>query len=248
MSLLDWVYPPKCLSCRIIFPPIHNAPYPWLCNNCRPLLSPITSPFCHVCGHPVNLSNEAKHICPSCKPGQFKFATHRAAFVYNDVIKELIHNIKFRGEKQAATGLGNLLAEEVQKWDISLNEEFLNADCIVPVPLHPSKKRMRGFNQSAVLAVALSKFLNIPIYEDMLKRIIKTVPQSGLSPYARRQNLIGAFTYNRKRYKVPKKIILIDDIFTSGATMDACTEVFIKNGVGCVVGISLAIAIKEDSL
>jgi len=143
--------------------------------------------------------------------------------------------MKFRSKRQCAEGLGHLLAEIARDWPI-------DADYIVPIPLHPAKKRVRGFNQAAVLAQPLSKALGIPIAEDILKRVRKTAAQSGLSPVSREQNISGAFALGRKD-STDRKILLVDDIFTSGATMNACAKI-LQNAaeVSC---ISLSIAAKD---
>jgi len=121
----------------------------------------------------------------------------------------------------------------------------LEADFILPVPMHPSKVRSRGFNQAEVMARPLSKKLGIPIARDMVKRVKKTLPQSGLSAFSREQNLQGAFVYNVKKYGTgAKTVIIIDDIFTSGATMNACASVLIQNGLPAPECLSLSIAVK----
>ena len=229
MSLLDWIYPPRCISCRMIFEPVHNTKRLWLCENCKPLLTAVPDPICRICGHPANAA------CPSCMGRSFHFKRHRAALLYDDVVRELIHNIKFRSHRRCAQGLGHIFAEAAEGWG-------LNGDYIVPIPLHPSKKRSRGFNQAAVLALPVSKSLGISLAPDMIKRINKTAPQSGLSVQAREQNLSNAFIFNGKKYGQNKKVILIDDIFTSGATMNACSLLLMENGINEVNCISLSIA------
>ena len=236
MSLLNWIYPPKCISCRTIFPPVHNVPRPWICDNCKPLFAPVPDPICHLCGHP-KISDETS--CLSCQNRHFYFESHRAAFVYDNVVRDLIHNIKFRNERQAAQGLGHLFAGIARDWD-------LNGDYIIPVPLHPAKKRTRGFNQAAVLARPLWKAFGIPIAEDMIKRIKKTAPQSGLSVPGREQNLSDAFKFNKRKYDIAnKRILLIDDIFTSGATMNTCAKLLMDNDAAKVICLSLSIAVRD---
>ena len=233
MSLFDWIYPPKCIACRMLLPLVHNAPRQWLCQECEQLFTPIDEPFCRICGHPGD-------PCVSCNGKSFYFESHRALFTYEDTVRDLIHHIKFQSKKQAALGLGNMLAEHVKDWGLS-------GEYIIPVPLHPSKKRDRGFNQATVLAGPLSKALGIPISENMLKRVKKTTPQNLLSSHAREENLVGAFLYNERKFKSPPEaVILIDDIFTSGATMNACAEILKVNGVGKVYCLSVSIALKGD--
>jgi ComF family protein len=152
-------------------------------------------------------------------------------------VRDLMHSIKFKGQRQVAQGLGLLMAEYAKDWDI-------NGDYIIPVPLHPSKKWSRGFNQATVLAKPLSKALKIPLSENMLRRIKKTTPQNQLNSHQRIENLEGAFLFDKKRYK-PDTVILVDDIFTSGSTMSACAKVLKDSGVKRVLCVSLSIALKE---
>jgi len=148
--------------------------------------------------------------------------------------------MKFRSRKRAAYGLGHLLAVVCASWGI-------DGDYIVPVPLHPSKLRKRGYNQAAVLATPIAKQLKITHAPHMLKRIRKTPPQSGLTPSAREQNLVNAFAFNAKKYNVEnKKIFLVDDIFTTGSTMNACAQMLINHGASRVEAISLSIVVKNE--
>ena len=234
MSLLNWIYPPKCMACHKIFAPVHGEIYPWICDNCRPLLIAVPDPICPNCGYPCTKGLS----CPSCINKQMHFNSHRAAFIYDDVIRDLILDIKFRSRRRTAQGLGHILAEAAEGWNIS-------GDYIVPIPMHFSKKRARGFNQAAILAHPFSKANRIPIAEGMIKRVKNTVPQSGLTAPAREQNLSGAFILNVKKYNpAHKQIILIDDIYTSGATMNACSKILMENNAKAVFCISLSIALK----
>lgn len=244
MSLLDWIYPPKCVACRIIFDPVHNKPRPWLCDNCRPLLEPVPTPICPRCGHPILV--ECSDNCLSCQSKIFYFKSHRACFIYNDVIRDMIHNIKFRSERNIAQGLGHLLSEAFLSFGYGFghSEPF---DYILPVPLHPSKKRSRGFNQATILSQPLSKAQNIPISENMVKRIKFTQPQSGLSVPAREQNLSDALIYSGSKCSAAdKRILIIDDIFTSGATMNACAKLLMEQNAREVYCLSLSIALRDS--
>ena len=156
-----------------------------------------------------------------------------------------MHHIKFRSERQMAQGLGHILAEVAEDWNVA-EDWGIHADYIVPIPMHPSKKRARGFNQATVLARPLSKAFGIPMAENMIKRVKKTAPQSGLSVPGREQNLSDAFAFNHNKYDITnKKILLIDDIFTSGATMNTCAKLLMDNNAANVVCLSLSIAVRD---
>lgn len=236
-SLLDWIYPPKCISCGMIFAPVHGEPTQWICENCEPLLEPIPDPVCPICGYPTTEGFD----CPSCKNKKMHYDIHRAAFVYDGVLRDLLHDIKFRSKRRTAQGLGAVLAETIINWNI-------NGDLIIPIPLHPSKKRSRGFNQASVLALPFSKSLKIPMADNMIKRVKRTAPQSNLTPIAREQNLQNAFSLNTRKYNPRnKQIILIDDIYTSGATMNACTKILKDHGADKIICISLSLAVSKKS-
>ena len=243
--ILDWIYPPRCIACRTLFSPFHGRSRPWLCDECRCLFEAISEAYCSRCGSPVKGQNICD-ICHNCRGRHFYFASHRAAFIYEETLRDLMHHIKFRSQRQLAQGLGELFAEVAAEWDHLVKVK--KAAYIVPIPLHPSKKRMRGFNQAEVMARPLSKALNIPIAADMLKRVRKTAPQSGLSAASREQNLEEAFRYNKKYGDSPACILLLDDIYTSGATMNACAKTLMENNTQEIHAISLSIAVKDSSL
>jgi len=212
--LLDWIYPPRCIACGMLFAPVHNKPRPWLCESCRPLLTPAP-----------------------CTP---EYENLHAAFLYDETLRDMLHEIKFRNKRQTAEGLGHILAESTEA------ESLPKADYIVPIPMHPAKKRARGFNQAEIIARPLSKKLNIPIARDMLRRVKNTRPQAGLSGRSRRHNLEGAFSFNAKKYsRGVKSVLLLDDIFTSGATIGACAGVLAENGILDIYTISLSIALSD---
>lgn len=242
MSLLDWIYPPKCMACQTILMPVHNSFEKYLCANCKSLFVPIADPFCLRCGHPKkNSSVSTQSSCISCRGKEFYFENHRAAFAYEEVVREMVLNIKFRSKRQVAQGLGWLFADVCKNWNIK-------GDYIVPIPLHPSKKRMRGFNQATLLAQPIGSVCGIPVANNMMLRIKKTPPQSGLSALAREQNLSNAFRCNNKKYNVAgKTIILIDDIFTSGATINACAKCLLESNAAKIYAVSLCITLKGDT-
>jgi ComF family protein len=232
MFPLDWIYPPKCIACRALLPlPLTNE---WLCEACAPLFRPLAPPFCAVCGRPL----AAEGLCGGCAGRRVYFGSHRAAFAYEDTVREIIHEVKYRYNKRMARGLGELAAG-------TLADIARGCDLIVPVPLHRSKLRKRGFNQSRVIALALSGRSGVPCAEPLV-RLRRTRPQSELSPRGRILNVEGAFAARRGADVAGKKILLVDDIYTTGATYNACAEVLARLGasVGCA---SAAVAMPDDA-
>ena len=231
--MISWIYPPKCVACSTILLPTNDIEN-FFCEHCKTIFLQIEPPFCPRCGMPSSTT------CLSCVSRKSVVEKHRAAFIYEGVVQELIRDMKFRSRKRAANALGHLLAIACANWE-------MEGDYIVPVPLHRSKLRKRGYNQAAVLAAPIAKQLNIPHAPHMLKRTRKTPPQSGLTPSAREQNLVNAFAFNTKKYDVTnKKIFLVDDIFTTGSTMNACAQMLLNHGAARVEGISLSIVVRNE--
>ena len=253
MDILNWLYPPHCIACRQIIPAHrHREISRGVCENCEPLFVPLSGPRCAGCGHPlpqalpvkkptatptppaelpVKLSTEVPQpgsvLCASCRGASFSFAHNQAAFAYADVVRDVIHDMKFRNSRAAAQGLGAMLAECIR--------DFHGADFLTPVPMHPQKQRKRGFNQAEELARALSEKYHIPIAPALL-RTVNTPPQSGLSYRGRIHNMRGVFRINPKVEVKNKNICLIDDIYTTGATLNSCAETLMKDAqyVTCV--------------
>jgi len=198
---------------------------------------PLSGPLCEKCGHPY-ISQIAATVCPSCKSSNTHFNKHSAAFAYADTVRELVLNSKYHSQRQISQGLGELFAAALKAKNAKITGDF-----IVPIPLHPSKLRSRGFNQATILAKPISATFNIPIAEHLLKRIIKTVPQSSLDSVGREENLVGAFSCGDV---ANKHLILIDDIFTTGATMNTCAKLLLENSATMVDCYSLSIALKKD--
>jgi ComF family protein len=225
------------MGCRNILPAGHcrqnGIVKPPLCESCAELLIPLEPPFCPRCG----CSNPAGEVaCASCQGRAFYFSGNRAVYAYEDLIRDMIHDMKFRRKRPIAEGMGILLANALAK--------NISCDLFVPVPMHPHKKRLRGFNQAEILAEALAQKTRIPA-ANALKRILDTPPQSGLSPRGRMENMADAFISNKKIEIRGKKICLTDDIFTTGATLNACAKTLIENGAAEIVCVTFAIIVKK---
>jgi ComF family protein len=240
--ILNWLFPPVCLSCRHIIP-VNNIRRVRLrlCENCEPLLEPLKKPVCKKCGAPQRNTNNKKDLplCSDCKGKSFYFSRNTAVFAYDELLRDIIHEIKFRNRKYAAIGLGNLWAAMADEND------FEGIDIIVPVPLHQKKERERGFNQAAELARPLSERFNIPLIEGELIRNRDTNAQSGLSPRGRIENVSGAFTLRSVHDFKHKKILLIDDIYTTGASINECARVLKQNGASEIRVMTLTVTLRK---
>ncbi len=154
---------------------------------------------------------------------------------YEDPLKEAIHYMKFHGRRSLARELGHLLS----------NLEIPSVEAVIPVPL--SKKRLvqRGFNQSYLLASSVSKRLTVPLLDDLLLKTRDTPPQSLLTREERLKNQKGSFKVNSKYKKIPQRVVLVDDVVTTGATVNECARILKKEGVNQVYVITLARASTE---
>ena len=276
-TLVDWIYPPKCMSCRNLLP-LQNKHGRglWLCAYCENLFLPLEGPGCKICSAPLKsqaaddqypgqpapypeldlddsfedelLAAYKTHpnppisrptICSSCSTKTFHFTQNRAAFAYEDLVRDLIHEIKFRRRKHVAQGLGRLWANMAAK---SIPDDTT----LVPLPMHPKKRRARGFDQAEVLAVALATATGTqPAL--ILERTQNTPPQSGLHPRQRAENVRGAFRIKPGVDVKGKNYILVDDIYTTGASLNECARILKASGAAEVSAMTLAIAIKKDN-
>jgi ComF family protein len=198
-------------------------------------LSFVSPPVCERCGTPFEIAVDAGQICGACIAHPPAYDRARAALIYGDVSRDLVLALKYQGRRD---GLGLLSG-----WMANAGPELLSdADLIVPVPLHYFRLVRRGFNQSAWLAAALSRASGVPMSVDALKRVRPTPIQGGLSAEGRRRNVQGAFRVPRRRARLveDKKILLVDDVLTTGATAEACSRVLKRAGARCVDVLTLA--------
>ena len=237
-SLLDWVYPPCCVACRTLIPLNEKEPRDmFLCNICQSLFDPIEGYICKICGVPTE--NDVQ-CCVSCYGKTFFFTSNRSTFLYDNLIKALLLELKFKQKNQIAHSLAKL-------WAKNLSEiTFLPNSVFAPLPLHPKKEKERGFNQAKILAVALSRHTNIPL-ENALLRTIDTPPQSGLHPRERIENVSGAFKIAKGIITQGKNYIIIDDIYTTGASLNECAKVLKQAGAESVSCMTLAVVVKKSA-
>ena len=236
-TIIDWIYPPRCISCRNPLP-LENkrGRFLWLCSYCENLFTPLEEPICNICSAPVK---EGVSVCSSCHSRSFHFIHNRSAFVYEDLVRDMMHEIKFRRRRHVAQGLGRLWADIVK-------ERIPKDITLVPLPMHPKKRRERGFDQAQVLAAAIAETTGIK-YSAILERVKDTPPQSGLHPRQRVDNISGAFRVKPGHNITGQDFILVDDIYTTGASLNECAKVLIQGGASKVFTMTLAITIKKSS-
>ena len=174
-------------------------------------------------------------VCQSCalnKPLQAADGIMAAAKFENSPIRQAIHYLKYHNHQTVATTLATLLSDAYQRFK-------LTTDVVVPVPLHPQRYRERGYNQSELLGRALAQTLTLPINTQTLQRIRYTEAQVNLSGEARRQNVLDAFSCSNQELK-GCRILLVDDVCTTGSTLDACALALKQSGATTVWGLTLA--------
>lgn len=189
------------------------------------------------CGREV--SDDRKEYCDRCEITPMSFVRNFAVWQYNKWMKKSIADFKYNGRKE---NVSFYIQHMAHTWGKQLLRYGVTA--LVPVPISAKRRRFRGYNQAELLAEGLAEALGI-VSLNLLKRVKHTLPQNGLTPEERRRNLTGSFAWNEavagELPEVPEKVALVDDIFTTGITMEACTKVLQENGVSTVYGICISI-------
>jgi competence protein ComFC len=191
-------------------------------------------PFCPRCGRP----QASGIVCPSCWQRPTEIDGIRSPFRFDEVIRKAIHELKYRNLKAISPCLAELLADYVK-------ENLLPGEALVGVPLHPRRLRERGYNQSGLVAAELGKRIGLPVIEDCLIRVKQAQPQvKAVDVEERRRNVADAFVCRDERVS-GKQIILIDDVCTSGATLESCAAALKNKGAKSVWGLTLAREIRN---
>lgn len=220
-GVIDLLFPPRCVGC--------GREGEYICISCFGSMPYVVPPLCPKCGRP---QPSGMH-CPSCWGWHAGIDGIRSPFRFEGIIREAIHCLKYRNLKAISGSLAQLLAEY-------LISNPLPAQALVPVPLHPRRLRERGYNQSNLLARKLGKFADLPVIEGSLVRWRETPPQARTATVeSRRSNVAGAFSCRDEKLK-GKQVLLIDDVCTSGATLDSCATALKAGGVISVWGLTLA--------
>ena len=234
-NAVDICFPPRCLSCRQGI--ASGAPL-YFCDDCRPEVSLIEAPLCHRCGSPFPVAAES-HFCGRCLGGKNRFDLSRSVVVYKGAVRHAVHALKYRRHAVETAAFGMLFRQAFA------DAAFLAADLIVPVPLHVRRLRERGFNQSTILARQFFPDRRRSIKPRVLVRHRHTAPQTSLSGRRRLANIRGAFRVPDPEMVKGKSVTLVDDIYTTGATLNECARVLRRAGAEKIVALTFARVVEE---
>ncbi len=227
-GLAELCFPPYCLYCK--------APLPQsvllFCPDCLHEIKFLEEPLCPCCG--IMYQTGENHLCSVCLRKKWNFTRARAAVIYNDTVAKALFSLKYGGRRAALKTFQKMMEHS------SVCSPLADADYIIPVPLHVNRLRHRGFNQALLLANAFFPDRKHAIKKDTLVRIKDTIPQTGLNGVHRRKNMRNAFAVRNSQSLMGKNVLLVDDVFTTGTTVDECAGVLLDAGAGQVDVLTFA--------
>jgi ComF family protein len=234
--LLDIVFPASCAYCRS---PLGASRTARLCAACWADFSALAGALCPVCGRPFEspetLADSPTHRCLSCRRDPPSFDQALSVGAFEGSLREAVHQFKYRPCRALGKPLGDWMSERIRV--------LIGIDAIMPVPLHTSRLRKRGFNQALLLAHRMSLKCSAPLSYDNLVRVRPTRPQVELTGEERIRNVAGAFSLKAPERVVERHVLLIDDVFTTGATLNECAAALKEAGARQVTACTLARAL-----
>lgn len=222
------LFPPRCPICDEPRKIGENG----ICLDCLPKLKYVENPRCLKCGKHINSDDE--EFCEDCNRVTHYYLEGRALYDYK-VIAPAIYRFKYSGRREYAEVFGEEMAYYLGGFF-----NLISPDALIPVPMYPAKERQRGYNQAALLARALGKNLQIPVYEDLVKRVKNTVPLKVLNPEERLNNLKKAFILEENSVKL-NTVVIIDDVYTTGSTIDEIAKLLLEESEKKIYFVTLAI-------
>lgn len=221
-AFLNFLFPPVCAYCKKVGT--------LLCAECRADIVWITEPICEICGQPLAKTQDT---CGLCARRTLPLQQVRTAVLFQEPVQTLIHQFKYENTFALGQILADIMGQAWPHWQQPIER-------IIPIPLHKERYRQRGYNQSELLARWLARQLQIPLDTNVLQRIRYTQPQVQLSTKERHLNVADAFAVSDNGHIQGQHLLLIDDVFTTGATLSAATRVLLEAGAGAVSGYCLA--------
>lgn len=221
---LDLFFPRSCVGCEE--PVDEISRYRFICSSCSRLLTIAHLPACRTCGFPFFGDVESERSCPHCVELSPLFREARTAVLMKGPARRLVHELKYRGQVHVLEDIGRILGRAEGLL------EFAEGAVLVPVPLHPRKRRERGFNQSLLIAERLAAMAAGAKIVEGIERVKDTQSQTQFDRERRQRNLKNAFAMRRKsRLHSDSRIILVDDVFTTGSTLNACAAALRRAGI-----------------
>lgn len=233
MGILDILYPPRCPVCHGIVRGKDRV-----CGKCRRLLSYVAEPQCRKCGK--GLAKQEQEYCCDCQRFPHAYTAGAAVFAYDEVMRRSIAMFKYHNRREYAV----FYAEEMYR-RFARRLAFWKPQVIIPVPVSRKKKRQRGFDQAELLAKQLGRLIGIPADLSYIVRREDTIPQKELTRQQRKANLRGAFALRggAKRYE---RVLLVDDVYTTGATVDAVSEILRENQTKFIYFLTICVGRNEE--
>ncbi len=229
-ALLSLFFPPHCASCSA-----ETGAGEHLCPTCAEGVQRIEAPFCRRCSQPFEGDITGEFTCSNCGDREFHFDCAVARHLARDVVREFIHSFKYERQYH--------LRHQLAAWAAAgLDDERIRAqpfDALVPVPLHPARKREREFNQAEVIAELLARRAGVPV-RNAIVRTRYTTTQTRLDRRERMENLRGAFRVRHPAAVLDRHLILVDDVFTTGSTVEECARVLRDAGAASVRALTVA--------
>ena len=224
--IIDLIFPKICLGCNCKL----GKQQTFLCAECETPLEFLTGNICEICGS----IKEINH-CKTCETNTFSFDKACSVFHFNQIVQNLIHELKYSEMTKIAKYLGGFAGEYLRKF-----EPFKNVDIIAPVPLHKVKKRARGFNQAEFLTKEIAEKMNWQHIPNLILRKKFTKTQTKLKRNQRQINVSDAFVLNSKFDVAQKNILIVDDVFTTGSTVNAISKLLKNNAVSKIYVLTIA--------
>jgi len=228
LTVLNLLFPQNCIFCS----GDRREGGEYLCRTCFNDIGLIHAPICFVCGVPADISYDYpqdEFACGVCRQSPYKFDRARSLGHYDTVLRQLIHHFKYQKQLGVLSDIDCLL----EKYFSEFGKEYLGLT-VSPIPLHFNKMRERGFDQAFLLARQVARVLHAPLESALLKRVAETSAQATKTKAERAQNIKGAFEVNRPEWVEGKNILLVDDVFTTGATANEAAKTLKKAGAGKV--------------
>lgn len=228
-KVLNYIYPKTCPLCTEVL----ESEEKWVCRDCRSMIAYPVNPVCLKCG--CEIADEETEFCADCTRHERTYVQGFPAMKYQYPLDESIARFKYHNQRDYAEFYAYEIVKRHGHAILSLG-----IDALIPIPVHKRKLRKRGYNQAELLARELGKKLDISVETELLTRVVNTEPQKSLDPKQREENLKSAFQCVQKSVSY-KRVMLVDDIYTTGSTIEACTSCLHKIGIPDIYYTSAAI-------